>query len=255
MDNVLERVKAMPVMLDVLPGNPTPGSAFDQDARLVPFATYDVVRTRIQDGIIRLLSAAHVARDSTQSRYGTHLITLRPALVAAAKGWWLVDSLDSRIRTWRACCMVAEDRRLGAEAMKKAQQFGGPEPFAQIAAVFERAHNRMRDLALSLEHGQVAIPRDSNLLIALARQIDMYYGTSDATSDAFLLWNSSSSLAHGERWYPDLFGGARHQGAVVLTERSFDIVCSGIHVLAQRTLTLASTGGVEALRSFSPATV
>jgi hypothetical protein len=56
-EDVFERVRAMPVVLDLLPPEPGGGSPFDQDASLLHLATYDVVGTRLQDAVARLLVA------------------------------------------------------------------------------------------------------------------------------------------------------------------------------------------------------
>lgn len=57
-----------------------------------------------------------------------------------------------------------------------------------------------------------------------------------------ILWNASSSLAHGERWFSLLAGGRRRAGvANILTTRSLDVVCSGINTTALRLVWHAAT--------------
>jgi len=83
-------------------------------------------------------------------------------------------------------------------------------------------------------------PSDENLISELGGDIDGYYGSRSGPSDLQLLWNAASSLAHGERWYSSLTGGAgRKVVAEVLTVRSTDAVCSAINVTHLRMLWLA----------------
>jgi hypothetical protein len=92
-------------------------------------------------------------------------------------------------------------------------------------------------------------PGDERLIDGLADEIDKYYGTRGRESgrrDARLLWNVSSNLVHGERWFRDLMTtGAvaetqRRQLTELITQRSLDVVCSGLNVLWQRALFLAT---------------
>ena len=55
----------MPVMFKLLPQEALDGSGFAVDAAGVSFKTYDVVRTRLQDGLTGLLVAARMARNPT----------------------------------------------------------------------------------------------------------------------------------------------------------------------------------------------
>lgn len=239
----------MPVIFDLLPSQPARGSAFADDAKLLPFATYDVVRTRLQDAVAKLLLAARLAQDEAQSRYGTHLIVLRPALVAAAKGIWLVEPDSTTERAARSCAVLASDRQSGATAMTVATDNGGLAAFAQVGERFRQVSEDMH--TIGERFGTVRVPRDTPLIREAARQVDQYYGSTDAVSDAVLLWNASSSLAHGERWYSDLaLADGQQQVATTLTSRSFDVVCSITNLLGQRTLVLAVAPGsfVEALR-------
>lgn len=57
----------MPVIFEALPAEALDGSGFAVDAAVVSFKTYDVVRTRLQDGVTGLLVAARMARDPVTS--------------------------------------------------------------------------------------------------------------------------------------------------------------------------------------------
>jgi hypothetical protein len=247
---VLERVKAIPVLLDLLPAHCSPGSQFGEDAKLTALDVYSTVRAKLLEGVMRTISASRILQDKAQIPFGTHLIILRPALVSAAKGWWMVDSTERTLRVWRTCSVVAADRVSGAKAMRNAQRFGGSEVFGQIADRFEEAREALHKSASTLRETAMRVPADTKLIIDLASAIDRYYGTTNAGSDALLLWNSASGLAHGEGWYGSLFGRSDKEGprrgADILTDRSFDITCSGLHVLAMRMLELAATPAREA---------
>ena len=72
----------------------------------------------------------------------------------------------------------------------------------------------------------------------LGKSIDEYYGaTGIGERDAILLWRASSSLSHGERWFRDLAKGAvaddleSPRFTDIVTHRSLDVVCSGVHIL------------------------
>lgn len=235
----MDRVNSMSVWMDVLPDVPSAGSGFDADTQYVAFSTYAVAKTRLGDGLLRLAASARISHDPPQAKYGTHLLALRPALVSAAKGWWLTSSPDSASRAWNACCLLADDRKMGAEAIRRSILHGGPKPFDEVAAAFERVQRRYEKDARGLRQDKPKVPADTQLIQNMAADIDVYYGSVDAKSDAFLLWNASSSLAHGERWYADLHRNSEHL-AQTLTERSFAIVCSGLNLLSQRILHLAA---------------
>jgi hypothetical protein len=71
----------------------------------------------------------------------------------------------------------------------------------------------------------------------LGRNVDTYYGTGETSSDVQLLWNASSSLAHGETWFGQLSGGRRPSRlSGILTSRSFDAICSGISTVSLRVM-------------------
>jgi len=158
-EDLFKRVRATPVIFDLLPSEPALASAFADDAKLLPFATYDIVRTRLQDAVAKLLLAARLAQHEAQSRYGTHLIILRPALVAAAKGIWLVEPDGTTERAARSCAVLANDRQSAATAMTVATDNGGPSAFAQVG---ERTRQVCREmLTIGREFGAVQLPRDN----------------------------------------------------------------------------------------------
>jgi hypothetical protein len=94
------------------------------------------------------------------------------------------------------------------------------------------------------------LPGDGRLIEAVSVEIGTHYGTDGAESaglDARLLWNVSSGLAHGERWFRDMTTSRvgttaqRLQIVETLTNRSLDVVCSALNVAFLRCLYLAST--------------
>ena len=247
--DAFDRVNAMPVVFKALPAAALDGSGFAEDAAVVvSFKTYDVVRTRLQDGVTGLLVAARMARDPTTSLLGTHLIALRAPLVAAAKGWWLTCPDDSTARVSRAVGLVSADRKQGHAAMSAAAELGRMPELLNVAEAFEEARQALetevRRLGVALE----SPPGDGKLIDGLGGEIDNYYGTDGRDSgrrDARLLWNASSSLVHGERWFRDLTSGReaeaqRSEFAELITQRSLDVVCSGLNILWRRTLFLAA---------------
>lgn len=247
---VFDRVAAMRTILEVLPSEPSPHSPFELDAAGVPFKTYDVARTRLQDGIVTLNIAARAARDEPVRLLGMHLVMLRPALVSAAKAWWLVNDRSAGCRVGRGIALVAADRASGAEAMAAAASLGDLPAFGGVAKAFGLAHSQLH---LAGDKRGVDIPRlpgDGRLIDAIGIEIDAYYGTrgpESARLDARLLWNVSSGLAHGERWFRDMTTSRvgttvqREQIAETLTNRSLDVVCSALNVCFLRCLALAST--------------
>jgi len=128
--------------------------------------------------------------------------------------------------------------------MRNAAKFGGPLLLGKVADQLEKASSTFESHAKAIQPGSVRPPADTQLILDIAASVDRYYGSSDARSDAMLLWNSSSGLAHAENWYGALFGGATSDAqkslAMTLTNRSFDIACSAANVLGLRVLSLAS---------------
>jgi hypothetical protein len=216
----------------------------------VPFRTYDIARSRLQDGIIALNVAARVARDEPVRSLGMHLVMLRPALVSGAKAWWLINDRSAGSRVGRAVAMVAADRASGAEAMAAAASLGDLPAFGRVSERFDAAR---AELQLSGDRHGVNVPRlpgDGRLIDAVGVEIDAYYGThgpDSARLDARLLWNVSSGLAHGERWFRDMTSSRvgtteqREQIVETLTNRSLDVVCSALNVSFLRCIFLAST--------------
>jgi hypothetical protein len=245
-----DRVAAMRTLLDVLPSEPSPHSPFEFDTAGVPFKTYDVARTRLQDGIVTLNIAARAARDEPVRLLGMHLVMLRPALVSAAKAWWLVNDRSAGCRVGRAIALVAADRASGAEAMAAAASLGHLPAFGQVAQRFTSAHSQLHQAGDKRGVNIPRLPGDGRLIDAIGIEIDAYYGThgpDSARLDARLLWNVSSGLAHGERWFRDMTTSRvgttaqREQIVETLTNRSLDVVCSALNVSFLRCLTLAST--------------
>jgi hypothetical protein len=249
--DVFDRVDAMPVMFQILPAEALDGSGFAVDAAVVSFRTYDVVRTRLQDGLTGLLVAARMARNPTTSLLGTHLLALRAPLVAVAKGWWLTQPNESTARVARAVGLICADRQQGRDAMQKAAELGEMPVALEVAERFAEARQSLEAEADRLGVAPERTPSDQRLIDNLGDQIDDYYGThrpAIGRRDARLLWNASSSLAHGERWFRDLTSGRemaaqRRELAELITHRSLDVVCSGLNLLGRRTLFLATAPG------------
>jgi hypothetical protein len=200
--DVFDRVRAMPVMAQLWPTEPGVGSRFAADETQASVSTYTAARVLLLDAMHRLRAAAEMTENDALAEHGTHLLLLRPALVSTAKAAWVVGPEDSVERSTRAVRLVCEDHRQGALAMRKALEQGAPNAFESVARSFEQS--RTATLA-SLQERSVEAekkpPPDGSLILNLGSEIDRYYGTNDAASDLQLLWNTSGSLAHGERWY------------------------------------------------------
>jgi hypothetical protein len=127
--------------------------------------------------------------------------------------------------------------------MRKALERGAPNAFGSAASSFERSSAAiLASLQERSDDAEMKPPRDESLILNLGSEINRYYGTVDAVSDLQLLWNASSSLAHGERWYSVLTSRPRRaEIASILTVRSFDGVCSGINVTGLRLAELAAS--------------
>jgi hypothetical protein len=240
----------MRTLLDVLPSEPSPHSPFELDTAGVPFQTYDLARIRLQDGIVALNLAARTANDEPVRLLGMHLVMLRPALVSAAKAWWLVNDRSAGSRVGRAIALVDADRASGAQAMAAAASLGDLPAFGRVSERFAAAQVQLHQVSDKQGLNIPRLPRDGQLIDAVGIEIDAYYGTHGAESarlDARLLWNVSSGLAHGERWFRDMTtsrvgtSGQREQIVETLTNRSLDVVCSALNVSFLRCLALAST--------------
>jgi hypothetical protein len=232
----------MPVMAQLWPAEPVVGSGFADDETRTSVSTYTAARVLLLDAMRRLRAAAEMAENQTLAEQGTHLLLLRPALVSAAKAAWAVAPEDSAERSTRAVRLICEDMRQGTLAMRKALEQGAPNAFDIAARTFERSGaSTLASLQERSFEAEKKPPRDESLILDLGSEIDRYYGTNDAASDLQLLWNASSSLAHGEHWYSALTSRpSRAEVAKILTERSFDGVCSGINVTGLRLLWLAA---------------
>jgi hypothetical protein len=242
MTDVFDRVRAMPVMAQLWPAEPAVGSGFDADETRTSVSTYTVARILLLDAMHRLRAAAEMAENEALAEHGTHLLLLRPALVSTAKAAWVVGPEDSAERSTRAVRLICEDQRQGGVAMRKALEQGAPNAFERAARSFERSGAAtLASLQDRSTGAKRKPPRDESLIQNLGSEIDRYYGTNDAASDLQLLWNASSSLAHGERWYSVLTSRPRRaEVAKYLTVRSFDGVCSGVNVTGLRLVWLAA---------------
>ena len=185
---VYERVEAMPVIFDMLPSEPTPGSAFAEgraastvrDLRRRP----DALAGRRREA--RAGCACCAGGDAEPLRHPPHPAPPSPA----AKGMWIVDPDEASARAARSCAVVAADRMSGAEAMTAVTANGGPDAFAQIGDRFQAAHDKL--VTTGKGFGPVKLPGDGLLIMEAARRVDQYYGTTDAVADARLLWNASA---------------------------------------------------------------
>lgn len=122
--------------------------------------------------------------------------------------------------------------------MRDAVSQGAMPEFGEVASKFDRSYNSLADLVSVTPEKQ---PGDEKLIRALGGDVNSYYGIDDASSDMQLLWNASSSLAHGETWFSLLSGGLQRKPlAEIFTARSFDTVCSGINTTSLRILQLAT---------------
>lgn len=203
-------------------------SPFGRDASIVPFRTYDVIRTRWATGLVNLKVAAELSLDESASRTGVHLIALRSSLLATSKGLWVSSSSDSEERVSRAAGLVIADRHRGQLAMHRANQAASNKGFSAVAGVFEKAEIKIADDVQMAGLTPIVPPNETAMTIFLGDAIDEYYGyVGTAKQDALVLWHASSSLSHGERWFADL-GKSMAQ---IVTERSLDVVCSGLNLL------------------------
>lgn len=235
MDELLARVDAMRSTAKLWPIQPPSGSGFAEDqAANSHVSTYVVARIQLLEAIRLLETASKLIQRHGEAGSGTHLVILRPALVLTAKAAWVLRPETSPRRVARAVGIAVSDRRMGARAMKDAVDQGAPAAFGVVGEAFARIADHVEASACESSESPL---RDVMLIRELATDVDRYYSSSDATSDMQILWNASSGLAHGERWFSSLAGGPRRtQIADTLTARSFDVVCSGINVTSWRLL-------------------
>jgi len=210
-----------------------PETNFAADTKLVNFRTYDVLRNQVMVGVTNLKIAAEMSKTPLSSTFGTHLVALRPALVSFSKATWMLAKSDSQNRIERAAGLVIADRGKGRQAMDNASKTHENEGFQAIGEAFEKAQ-----ISITAELARVGLtperpPGDTRLIESLGDSIDHYYGSGGtARQDALMLWNASSSLSHGERWFSQLYPHL----ASVLTDRSLDVVCSGFNLVNLHTL-------------------
>lgn len=237
MTDVRARVEAMSTIVRLWPVEPSPASGFAADHALCSDApTFDVVRHQLLTSLRRLRDAARLHEEDDGS--GSHIFMLRPALVLVAKTAWILRPDQPEERVGRVLGMLVDDRKRGAQAMTKAADQGAIPEFRDLADKFERNAN---SLAKATTIRPIRPPADEPMILELGNDVDTYYASSDAKSDVQILWNASSSLAHGEVWFSELSGGRRPRRlAEVLTERSFAAVCSGLNVTSLRVASLAT---------------
>lgn len=230
----------MSVTAELWPSEPSPGSGFAADGESgSSVSTYVVTRIQLLEAIQRLRAAASLIRRQQDAEWGAHLVILRPALVLTAKAGWIVRPDASPERVGRAIGLVISDQRMGARAMQAAVDQGALPAFGSVGAAFERSANLV---ASNSPQRPVAPLGDQALIRELASDVDGYYGTANASADMQILWNASSGLAHGERWFSVLSSGRRRSRlADILTARSLDVICSGINTTSLRLLWHASS--------------
>lgn len=235
--DVFDRVEAMSAMVALWPSEATAGSSFAADATLcsaVP--TFDIVRYQVLSSIRRLREAARLVEHD--DGWGSHILMLRPSLVLVAKAAWIIRPDGSADRIGRALGNLLGDQRRGASAMRNAVSQGAISAFGDLADKYEA---NATALDVSTPIAAIRPPGDEVIIREMGLDVDLYYGTDDTLADVQLLWNASSSLAHGETWFNQLSGGLRPRGLDrVLTSRSFDAVCSGINVASLRITQLAA---------------
>jgi hypothetical protein len=250
--DVYDRVQAVfELGQDLLKANGPlhPETSFATDAAYVSFRTYDVLRSHLKVGVTNLKIAAEMSKTPLHSRFGTHLVVLRPALVSFSKAMWMLAESEPRIRIERAAGLVLADRRQGHKAMGNASRAHPNEGFQAIGEVFERAHINMESELARVDFSPARPPSDGALVEELGAAIDIYYGSDGgASQDALILWNAASSLSHGERWFSQLYAHL----AKAFTERSLDVVCSGFNLVHLHTL--RELADASALVRFPPTT-
>ena len=231
MSDVFERVDAMSSVVTLWPQQPAAKSGFAADQSLcTDVPTFSIARYQILTSLRRLREAARLS--SEDDGWGSHVLMLRPALVLAAKAAWIVRPDVSEERVGRALGMLVSDQGRGAKAMRAAVLQGAIPEFGDLADNFDR---NSQGLARGAPVAPIRPLGDEAIIRELGQDVDTHYGSTDAASDMQLLWNASSSLAHGETWFSQISGGDnRKRLREVLTSRSFDSVCSGIDTTSLR---------------------
>lgn len=230
------------------PEQPAANSGFAADQCLcATVPTFSVARYQVLTSLHRLREAASLS--SEDDGWGSHVLMLRPALVLAAKAAWIVRPDLSEERVGRTLGLLLSDQGRGAKAMRAAVMQGAIPEFGDLADNFDR---NSQTLAQGASIAPIQPPRDEAMIRELGEDVDTYYGSSDTASDMQLLWNASSSLAHGETWFSQISGGDnRKRLREILTSRSFDSVCSGINTTSLR-ITWHATHPIGPVENHSP---
>lgn len=227
----------MSTIVTTWPNEASPGSGFAADHALCPAApTFDVARFQLLTSLRRLRDAAKLV--DLDDGWGSHILMLRPSLVLVAKAAWIVRPDGPEDRVGRTLGMLVANQTRGAAAMRDAVSQGAIPEFDDLADNFDRSSSR---LSRGVSPVPIRPPGDQAMIRELGREVDSYYGSDDTSADMQLLWNASSSLAHGETWFSQLSGGHRPRRlAEVLTSRSFAAVCSGLNTTSLRLVALAA---------------
>jgi hypothetical protein len=123
----------MSAIVMLWPTEPHPGSGFADDYALCSNApTFDLARHQLLTALRRLQDAAGLVVND--DGWGSHILTLRPSLVLAAKGAWIVRPQRSEERVGRTLGMLLEDQRRGAAAMRRAVSQPFPSSVTSLTA-------------------------------------------------------------------------------------------------------------------------
>jgi hypothetical protein len=106
---------------------------FGKDAALVSFRTFDIVRTRWSTGVTNLHVAADMSKANQTNVLGIHLVPLRSAMLATARGLWILSSFEPEERVARAAGVIMADRRRGRDAMQAASEAAIDPGFSGVA--------------------------------------------------------------------------------------------------------------------------
>lgn len=240
MNDFLDRVYAMSVVTELWPDKLSSDAPFARDLALSPkLSLYDEVRRLLLLSIRSLRGAARLYEEDDGA--GTYLLASRPALLQVARAAWIVRTDSPEERVGRMLGSLSRDLvEGGAAAMRKAAERGANPAFEEVAKKLE---DETAKVMVTTSVKPIKPPAEQLLVIQLGEDVDVYYGSGDGSADTQILWNASSSLAHGETWFRLLSDRFQRKPFMdTVTTRSFDVVCSGINTTAQRVMQLASRG-------------